>query len=276
MISGNIKPTCYYLPYAKAPNPVPANVPSGVEGMLVTCPKTGRVWMLTRTNTAPGTPTYVFKQVLPYSANDAGTTAVAMENSSGNLNIVRPSGASAGTLNCSVPVTMLGAESVGGATDAGGPLVAISGTHRLIASPFDQAFANSDQTLTTAGTRYFSSALEFNPEEDGYYSATVTLFFYLASSYRVTACISRWSAGGVIDLPQSAGTVSSGGGWSTLVISKHRMELGPTSTTRMVVTLKSDTNSVVVKALAADDFPSTTGPNPASVLCTNRIVQRVA
>jgi hypothetical protein len=275
MISGNIKPTSYSVPYSRSPNPVPNDVPSGTEGMLVTCPKTGRIWILTRTNTAPGTPTYAFQQVLPYTANNAITAGVSMENSSGDMLLSRPTGASSGQLNIAVPVSMIGVQSVVGEVDAGGPLVAVQGSHDLIASPYDQAFPNSDQTLTTAGTRYFLSSLEYNPESDGYYSATVTIYFYLASAYTVTAAISIWSAGGVIDIPQSGGVVSSAGGWSSMTISKDRMQLGPASGTRMVVTVKSDTNSVLVKSVSTETFPSTVGTNPQGVRTTNRIIQRV-
>ena len=43
----------------------------------------------------------------------------------------------------------------------------------------------------------------------------------------------------------------------------------------MVVTVKSDTNSVLVKSVSTETFPSTVGTNPQGVRTTNRIIQRV-
>lgn len=88
-LDGPVRPIRYFA--SPAPGPQPASG-FGV-GELVTCPGTGRMWIA-----KSGTPGDV-SQVLPYVRTDDGLTAVQAVNSTGNLLIQRPAGATGGEVN---------------------------------------------------------------------------------------------------------------------------------------------------------------------------------
>jgi hypothetical protein len=88
-LNGPVRPIRYFASPAPAPQPTSS---FGI-GELVVCPGTGRMWIA-----KSGTLGDV-SQVLPYVRTDDGVTAVQAVNSTGNLLIQRPAGATGGEVN---------------------------------------------------------------------------------------------------------------------------------------------------------------------------------
>lgn len=277
-ISGPITPTYYGLPYAAAPNATLGNLfYSGAdEGTIFTCTKTGRMWVLGRTNDAPGAPNPTVRQMLPYTRNDAGTAAVQVTNSNGDMVFSVPAGVATSkvSFNTSLNVTTSDV-TMGGVPHypySQAPLQNGSGTLRarygtgLVMAVFPElsAIAN-DVTITNANTAQQIVTLGFtNPSQETYVRFRVEGVAYHNNNYDLSVAIVRWRAGNAKSEPLAATTVSGpqNGGYVRFACEVDRALLvtDENGVDTLRVFFAASVGGVVIKATPVFTFADTRSP----------------
>lgn len=253
MITGPIIPTQYQNPNAASPNPtIAATGPAEMAnyGCIITCSKTGRMWMGGRN--AQGN--FVWNPVLPYTRNDSGTTGVQVTNSSGNMVFSQPSGASSGTVDILGQAQFDGTQIILPAfTDVqstDGPLITLPNGRLETANPM-QSSVSADASIGTSLTNI--SELQLTPSITGTYRVTVVGLLYHANQFRVTVGLRFWNTAQDNYFLNATTVESQQGGWHPFALAG---EVSITSETQSIrVAAISTVAGVLMKTQPADSLP---------------------
>lgn len=288
MIYAQVTPSTNANVNQPSPNPVAPTFSQNLSasiGTIIACAKTGRLWMLT-----PGNPTNIWKPVLPYTRNDAGTAAVQVQNDNGVMRFAPESEQTLGKVRLSTSVQFddenITAPGImhypifGNLQKGAGTVRCRLGSFQLMAM-FPQSVAlTSDFTMTNANQVYPLTVLSYDASVTQYTAFEVRGVAYHANSYELSVCISRFRAGGSINEPIVATTVSSpsNGGYVNFSLRVDQAFLTGDEEAgfdQLRVTAVSSHAGVVIKANPNYTFPDTRDPDvlPAT---TYRIAEVLA
>jgi hypothetical protein len=261
MIYAQVTPSTNANVNQPSPNPVAPTFSQNLSasiGTIIACAKTGRLWMLT-----PGNPTNVWKPVLPYTRNDAGTAAVQVQNDNGIMRFAPESESTFAKVRLSTAVqfddentTMPGIRHYpifGNLQRGAGTVRCRLGDFRLDAVFPERVGLGTDFTLTNANQVYALTALSYSASVEQYTAFEVRGVAYHTNGYELSVCVSRFRAGGSINEPIVATTVSSpsNGGYVHFSLRVDQAFLtgdGETGFDQFRVTAVSSHAGVVIKA----------------------------
>lgn len=275
-ISGPITPTYYGLPYQASPNPTLGNLyASGEEGTIFTCTKTGRMWVIGRTNNAPGAPTYTVRQMLPLVRNDSGTDGVQVTNNNGEMLFSPTTGANVSQTRF---ISSLVVETsdwrtpgvvhypvFGNIQSGAGTLRCRVNTDLVMAIFPELAALTADVTISAANTAQVLSSLNFaNPSEESWVRFAVQGVVSHNNACDVSVAIVRWRVANSKFEPLAATTVSlpSTGGHAGFSVEVDKAQLfnDENGSDSLRVYVASSHSGVVVKSTPAFTFNDTRSP----------------
>lgn len=264
-LTGPIRPK-YYIVYT-SPSPNPDTATSGALAEIISCPKTGRLW-LQQNNLSP----YAWKQVLPYVRNDGTPSQVStvMSNDAGTMKIDNEAGSTDGEVN------MFGSLRVN-ATSVKTPNLAFGETfvdfsNNLNSSQPIQLQNLNDVAINTTITNLTN--YNFTATEDGLYEYEMHATFFHNNSYNVSLGIrffenvSNYYYITATTVGAAAGT---GGHWASCVV-KARQTLLAGQGLRCAAA--ADVSGVTLKAQPLFTFPFV-GPPTWTTYASYAIVRRI-
>lgn len=275
-ITGPVTPSYYLLPYLPSPNATMQNISnaSANEGTILTCTKTGRMWIVGRTNDAPGAPTYIPRQILPCVRRDDGTAGVQSVNDNGTLRFEPTPGAADGDVVFTARLSMSGAAFAPGIThfpiyqniyNGVGTVRCRLNTNELMAIFPSVVSLPSDVTIANANTAQNIATLGNTDAGQRWMSVDVNGVAYHNNNFELSVCIARYRVGTpatieplvatTVTAPQSGGYVS-----FSLKVDKVFLDIGEEASDQIRVYVASNVSGVVLKAAPAFAFPDTRNP----------------
>lgn len=207
---GPIKPRRYINYTSAAPNPDSQTYSAQHE--IVTCPKTGRMW-IQQSAVSP----WSWQQFLPYvAANGTNpTTGVQVVNSSGNMALQRPAGMTNGNLNA-FGTMVVDTSNVNLPLQAQGS-VFVDSAKNLRSETFGKLFISGDANIATANTMQIISGFTFAPAEDGIYRVRLQALFTHNNAFTASAGIRVYESASVNwFVASTSGSAQGNNGWVSL------------------------------------------------------------